>query len=99
LKPSDALEAHRDQVRAIIARHPARDLRIFESFVHDRDGEGNDLGLLVDPTRATTLFVIDALGIELSDLQGVEADVLTPNALPDTCRDAVRAELRRELRS
>jgi uncharacterized protein len=54
---------------------------------------------LVDPTRATTLFVIGALGIEPSDLQSVEVDVLTPNALPDTCRDAVRAEFRRELRS
>jgi predicted nucleotidyltransferase len=46
----------------------------------------------VDPTPETTLLDIGAIRHELTELLGVEVDVLTPNALPDSFREAVLAQ-------
>jgi predicted nucleotidyltransferase len=52
------------------------------------------LDILVDPTTTTTLFDLGAISYKLRILLGVPADVLTPNALPDTIRDKVLLEAR-----
>lgn len=92
MKPSIALQAHRDDIRRVVASHRASNARVFGSVVHGEDTEESDLDILIDPTPYTTLFDIGAIRHELGKLLGVPVDVLTPKALPDKFRDTVLAE-------
>lgn len=94
VKPSDALQAHRAEIRNVVAAHRARNARVFGSVLHGEDTDSSDLDILIDPTPETTLFDIGAIRHELGKLLGVPVDVLTPNALPDKFRAAVLAEAR-----
>lgn len=89
MKPSIALQKHREAVRQIVARHRAANARVFGSVLEGTDHEGSDLDLLVDPTAETTLMDLGAIRLELRGLLGVEVDVLTPDAIPDNFRDQV----------
>jgi len=83
MKPSAALNAHRDAMRRIVELHRAGNARVFRSVFHRDDTEESNLDLLVDPTLETTLLDIAVIQMELEHLQGVTMDVLTPNALPE----------------
>ncbi len=92
MKPSETLHTHRAAIRAIVAAHRASNARVFGSAARARDTEDSDLDILVDPAPDATLFDIGAIRLELRQLLGVKVDVLTPNGLPDSFRDAVLAE-------
>ena len=92
MKPSEAFRAHRDDIRRVVERHRARNVRVFGSVLHGDDTDGSDLDLLVDPTPETTLMDIGAIRHELGQLFRVPVDVLTPKALPDKFRDRVLLE-------
>ncbi|MGH8229955.1 MAG: nucleotidyltransferase family protein [Steroidobacteraceae bacterium] len=94
MKPSEALERHREAVRRVIESHRARNARVFGSVLSGRDTEQSDLDLLIDPTPETTLFDIGAIRVELRKLLGVPVDVLTPRALPEKMRATVLAQAR-----
>ena len=94
MKPSIALQTHRLAIRTVVERHNARNVRVFGSVLHGEDQEGSDLDILIDPTPDTTLFDIGAIRHELLQLLGVQVDVLTPNALPDSFRAKVINEAR-----
>ncbi len=94
MKPSIALEAHRATIRSVVLRHRACNARVFGSVLHGEDQEGSDLDILIDPTPETTMLDIGAIQHELLQLLGVQVDVLTPNALPDSFRAKVIAEAR-----
>ena len=95
MRPSTALESHRQAIVQIVERHNALNPRVFGSVAHGTDGDGSDLDILIDPTAETTLFDIGAIRRELKSLLGIEVDVLTPNALPDSFRQRVLAEAKR----
>ncbi|OWT61818.1 nucleotidyltransferase family protein [Candidimonas nitroreducens] len=92
MKPSQALDTHRTEIRRIVEAHRAHNARIFGSAAHGNDTEASDLDILVDPTPETTLFDIGAIRHELLQLLGVPVDVVTPNALPEKFRHVVLAE-------
>jgi predicted nucleotidyltransferase len=92
LKPSIALQRNREAIRQIVARYHAMNARVFGSVVKGMDRDGSDLDLLVDTTAETTLMDLGAIRLELRRLLGVEVDVLTPNALPDSFRERVLRE-------
>lgn len=92
MKPSIALQENRAAIRSVVERHRARNARVFGSVLHGDDQEGSDLDILIDPTPETTLLDIGAIRHELLQLLGVNVDVLTPNALPDSFRAKVIAE-------
>ncbi|MDE2324624.1 MAG: nucleotidyltransferase family protein [Betaproteobacteria bacterium] len=92
MKPSQALQNHRAEIRRIVVAHRARNARVFGSVLHGKDTEDSDLDILIDPTLETTLFDIGAIRHELLELLGVPVDVLTPKALPDKFREKVLAE-------
>jgi predicted nucleotidyltransferase len=71
MRPSLALQLHRNAIRAIALRHHVYNVRVFGSVLHGIDGEGSDLDLLVEPTPETTLFDIGAIRYELKALLGV----------------------------
>lgn len=92
VKPSIALERHRDAIRQIVARHHAANARVFGSVLEGADREDSDLDILIDPTPDTTLLDIGAIRHELLQLLGVPVDVLTPKALPEKFRADVLAK-------
>lgn len=92
MKPSAAMEAHRDAIRRIVTSHRALNPRVFGSVLYGKDRDDSDLDILVDPLSNTTLFDIGAIQRELRELLGVEVDVLTPDDLPDRWRGRVLRE-------
>jgi uncharacterized protein len=92
MKPSIALQLHRDAIRSVVAHHRALNARVFGSVLHGDDHDGSDLDILIDPAPNTTLMDVAAIQVELEKLLGVSVDVLTPKALPDKFRDRVLAE-------
>lgn len=92
MKPSVALQSHRDTIRRIVESHRACNARVFGSVVHGNDTDDCDLDLLIDPTPDTTLMDVAAIQVELEKLLGVTVDVLTPKALPEKFRGVVLAE-------
>ena len=92
MRPSIALQTHREAIRRIALSHRVTNVRVFGSVVHGVDTEGSDLDILVDPTKETTMMDIAKIQLELSQLLPVAVDVLTPNSLPAKFRGQVIAE-------
>lgn len=92
MRPSTALQNHRDAIRAIALSHRVTNVRVFGSVVHGDDAEGSDLDILVEPTQETTMMDIAKIQLELARLLPVAVDVLTPKGLPAKFRDQVLAE-------
>lgn len=89
MKPSAALDLHREAVRALVAAHGTANPRVFGSVAIGKDTEDSDLDLLVDPLEKTSLFDIIDLHDSLEALLQVRVDVLTPRALSKYFRDDV----------
>lgn len=94
MKPSTAYQQHRDAMRQIVERHHAKNPRIFGFVLHGQDTDESDLDILIDTTQETSLFDVGAILTELTELLGVEVDVLTPGALPDRWKLEVLNEAR-----
>ncbi len=92
MRPSIALQTHRDAIREIALRHRVKNVRVFGSVLHGDDTEDSDLDLLVDPTPETTLMDIAKIQVEVAQLLNITVDVLTPRALPDKFRNQVIEE-------
>lgn len=94
MKPSEALQTHREAIRRIVAQHHASNPRIFGSVIHGEDTDTSDLDIIVDTTDETSLFDIGAIHAELTELLGVKVDVLTPGCLPDRWKEDALNEAR-----
>ena len=92
MKPSEALEAHRDEIRRVVAQNRACNPRIFGSVARGEDTDASDLDLLVDTTPETSLFDIARIKVDLEELLGHGVDVVTANGLHPRMRDRVHAE-------
>ncbi|MFA7536751.1 MAG: nucleotidyltransferase family protein [Desulfuromonadales bacterium] len=92
MKPSDALNANRNEIRRLVAQYPLRNARVFGSALHGQDSEGSDLDILVDPLPGATLLDLGGLQIELERKLGIPVEVLTPGDLPRKFRDHVLRE-------
>ncbi len=92
MRPSEALNRHRDAIRKIAESHRVCNVRVFGSVMRGTDREDSDLDLLVEPTDQTTLLDIGAIRHELRVLLGLTVDVLTPDALPEKFRQRVMDE-------
>jgi len=93
MKPSEALNLHRETIRNIVAAHRGLNPRVFGSALHGNDTEESDLDILVDRAEGMTLFDIGAIRFEILQLLGnIKLDVVTPQALPDKWRNKVISE-------
>lgn len=92
MRPSEALNMHRDAIRVIVESNNALNVRVFGSALRGDDGEGSDLDLLVDTTQETSLMDIAKIQSHLQKLLGIDVDVLTPNSLPEKLRAKVLSE-------
>lgn len=89
MKPSEALAAHREDLRHLVSRYNVVRPRVYGSALTGKDGDDSDLDLLVDPTERTTLFTLAGLEHEAQQLLGVHVSVLTPKDLPLKFRNKV----------
>lgn len=89
MRPSVALEQHREEIRKIVIRHNARNARVFGSALTNSDKDDSDLDLLVDPYPGMTLLDLGSLQVELEEKVGVPIDLLTPSDLPIKFRKQV----------
>lgn len=77
MRPSEALQGHRDSVLRIAAGLGARNVRLFGSVLHGEDTEDSDVDLLVDVPKGTTLLDMVRLQNAIEEELGVPVDVLT----------------------
>lgn len=89
MRPSEALQLHRADIRRVVEMNGAKTPRVFGSALHGEDTSESDLDLLVGRTTLTSLVRIKR---EVEALTGVSTDVLTPMALHERFRNAVLAE-------
>jgi predicted nucleotidyltransferase len=89
MKPSEALTAHRSELRQLVSRYGLSRPRVFGSVLSGTDTDESDLDLLVDPAQSTSLLTIAGLKIDAEELLGVPVSVLTPNGLPPKVRNEV----------
>lgn len=92
VRPSEALELHRIEIRQLVERFRAANPRVFGSVLHGTDRDDSDLDLLVDALPGANLFDLGGLQVELQDLLAVRVDLLTPGDLPLNSRDQILAE-------
>ena len=92
MRPSAALQMYREQIRSVVLAHRASNARVFGSVIRGEDTDTSDLDLLIDPTSETSLMDIGAIRFELKALLGVNVDVITPKALPESFREQVLRE-------
>ena len=92
MRPSEALQLYRKEIRFIVAQHHAKNARVFGSVLDGEDTEFSDLDLLVDTTRQTTLLDIAKIQNQLQKLLHVSVDVLTPKGLPERFRAKILQE-------
>lgn len=89
MKPSEALAAHREELRQLASQYGLSRPRVFGSVLNGADTDQSDLDLSVDPGESTGLLTLAAFKIEAENLLRVPVSVLTPNALPPKFREAV----------
>lgn len=90
MKPSEAIQQHRETILQIIEANHGRNARIFGSAAKGLDDEDSDLDLLID--GEPSLFDIGAMLYALEKQLGIKADVLTPADIPQRFRDQVLRE-------
>jgi predicted nucleotidyltransferase len=92
-KPLRALvEVHRQEIRALVARHGGRSASVFGSVARGDERSGSDIDFLVELEPGVRPFEILAIGAELEDLLGVKVDVCRLSDLRGKSRVQVLAE-------
>ena len=85
----DLVEARREQVKAVAARHHASRVRLFGSVARGDERPESDIDLLVDFTDDSSLFDLMRMTRELEDLLGHPVDVVSAGGLKDRDRDII----------
>ena len=84
---------HRRQViNEVAASRRAHNVRVFGSVARGEDTEASDVDLLVDLDEGVGLLELIGLERELSDLLGVDVDVVPADTLKPRMRDRVLRE-------
>jgi predicted nucleotidyltransferase len=88
----ELVESHRDEIKAIVARHHGRSVAVFGSVARGDEQPGSDIDFLVELAPDARPFEILTIGVELEQALGVKVDVGTPDSLRERVRDEVLAE-------
>ncbi|MGO1544468.1 MAG: helix-turn-helix domain-containing protein [Gulosibacter sp.] len=80
-RPSERLAQHRDAVLALLAKYRASKPRVFGSVARGEDEAGSDLDLIVDFGSDASLIDEVGLRIALTELLGIEVDVVGADTL------------------
>lgn len=75
-----------------MADHGGRDVRVFGSVATGQDGPESDIDLLFTMDRPLSLMQLAALGNQVSDLVGVDVDLIPDSAIRPDLRDRIVGE-------
>lgn len=89
---AEVLEAKKDEILRIAAKHGARNVRVFGSVARGEATPDSDVDFLVDMEPGRTLFDMGGLLMDLRDLLGLPVDVVTEQGLKPRIRDRVLKE-------
>ena len=89
---SELLQAKRQEILAIAAKHGAYNVRIVGSVARGEADEKSDVDILVDAGPETSSWFPAGLIIDLEELMGCEVDVVTEGALHWYIKDEVLKE-------
>ena len=92
MRPSLAIQQHRNEILSLAQKHGAENLRIFGSVARGEDIDGSDLDLLVTLGKKQTPFFPGGLIADLQDILNCDVDVVTEEALHKMIRDAILLE-------
>jgi len=93
MKPSEALQLHREDIRRIVEKNNAANPRVFGSVIYGEDTDDSDLDILVDEIEGkTTLISLARIQLAVEALTGTRTDVLTPLDLHERFRAQVVIE-------
>ena len=87
-----ALQAQRNDILRIAARHGAHNVRVFGSVARGDARPDSDVDILVDMEPGRSLFDLGGLLYDLQTLLGVDVDVVTEKGL----RPRIRAQVMQE---
>jgi predicted nucleotidyltransferase len=88
----ELVEAHREEIRALVARHHGLSVAVFGSVARGDERPASDIDCLVELAPGTRPFELLALGAELEETLGVRVDVGTPDSRRPGLRGEVLAE-------
>ncbi len=88
----ELVEAHRQEIKAIAARHHGRSIALFGSVARGDDHDASDLDFIVEFEPGTRPFELLLLGAELEAALGVPVDIGTRESIREQLRDVVLAE-------
>ena len=86
------LQAKREEILNIAAKHGAYNVRIFGSVARGEADEKSDVDILVDTGPETSSWFPAGLIIDLEELLGCEVDVVTERGLRPRIKDRVLKE-------
>jgi predicted nucleotidyltransferase len=75
------VDRHRDDIKAVAARHHGRRVRLFGSVARGDERDGSDIDLLVDFSPESSLFDLLHLNRELEELLRCPVDVVSLGGL------------------
>ena len=88
----ELLNAKRPEILRTAARHGARNVRVFGSFVRGEAGSDSDLDLLVQMEEGRSLLDLVGLWQDLEELLGRRVDVVSEGGLSPHLRGRILSE-------
>ena len=89
---AELLEAKKDEILRIAAKHGAQNVRVFGSAARRETDGDSDIDLVVEMEQGRSLLDLAGFWRELNALLGIRVDVVTEKGL----RDSIREEVLRE---
>jgi predicted nucleotidyltransferase len=93
MKPSVALEAHREEVREVLDRFRMRNPRIFGSTSRNEDTEDSDLDIFVDAPSDASLYDLAQVELELEAILRCKVEILTKGFMAPDVLERAEADL------
>ena len=93
MKPSIALQTHREEVRGVLERFRRRNPRIFASTARSEDTDKSDLDILVDVAAGASLYDLAQVEMELEAILGCKVEVLTKGFMASDVLDRAEIDL------
>jgi len=84
------VEAHRDEIKATVARHKGVRVALFGSVARGDETPDSDIDLLVDFAPRASLFDVVRIEMDLAELLGRKVDVMSRRALNERDDDIRR---------
>ena len=92
LTAHELLQARREEILKLAAKHGAGNVRVFGSVARGEAGPSSDIDLVVSLEPGRSLFDLGGLWYDLNELLGVGVDVVSDRGLRERVRERVLRE-------